>query len=380
MNQIQIIHRCPYPLFDVGAWPYHRGSGDDRGDANRAGHGSGGSTDLPLGTVVRGDALGVLRTLPSRSVDCVITSPPYHQLRRYDAGPLELGTETHVDDYVTRLVEVCDELARVLAPHGGLWLNIGDSFSRGPKWGSAPKSLLLAPERLLLRLVERGWLVRSKVVWAKTNPMPNSVRDRFSTTWEPLFFLTRSKDYFFDLDPIREPHQTSRSPRPLKLDAKYSGPGGAGGKPPWAGPLAGANDGLERTRAAGRAGHPLGKNPGDVWRIATAGYRGAHFAVFSEELVRRPLLAGCPERVCVACGVPWQREPRRDRLGDIAPACDCDIGWRRGRVLDPFIGAGTVAVAAERHGRDWLGIELNPAFAAMAETRVAAFRQQQQNK
>ena len=138
-------------LLDVGAWPYHRGS--DVGDANRAGHGSGGSTDLPLSTVLRGDALGVLRTLPSRSVDCVITSPPYHQLRRYDAGPLELGTETHVDDYVTRLVEVCDEVARVLVPNGGLWLNIGDSFSRGPKWGSAPKGLLLAPERLLLRLV-----------------------------------------------------------------------------------------------------------------------------------------------------------------------------------------------------------------------------------
>lgn len=326
--------------------------------------------DPPLGTVLTGDALAVLRTLPDASIDCVVTSPPYHQLRRYDAGEAEIGIQTHVDDYVTKLVNLCDELARVLTPTGGLWLNLGDSFSRGPKWGSAPKSLLLAPERLLLRLAERGWIVRNKIVWAKPNPMPNSVRDRFSTTWEPLYFLVRDRRSYLDLDPIREPHKTTRKPGPLKDDAKYGGT-----RPPWAGPLAGANDGLEKTRAAGRAGHPLGKNPGDCWRIATAGYRGAHFAVFPEELVRRPILAGCPERVCRSCSAPWQREPRRDRLGDLRPACGCRAGWRKGRVLDPFIGSGTVAVAAERHGRDWLGIELNPAFVAMATSRVAASRQ-----
>lgn len=326
--------------------------------------------DLPLGTILRGDAAEVLATLPSSSIDCVVTSPPYHQLRRYGAGDLELGTEIHVNDYVERLVRLCDEVARVLTPTGGLWLNLGDSFSRGNRWGSAPKSLLLAPERLLLKLSERGWIVRNKVVWAKPNPMPNSVRDRFSTTWEPLFFLVRDRHYHLDLDPIREPHKTTRRPGPLKRDAKYGG-----ARPPWAGPLAGANDGLEKTRAAGRAGHPLGKNPGDVWTIATAGYRGAHFAVFPEELVRRPVMAGCPERVCRSCSEPWQREPRRDRVGGLQPACDCQAGWRPGRVLDPFMGSGTVAIAAERHGRDWLGIELNPAFVAMADSRVAAFRQ-----
>jgi len=328
--------------------------------------------EVPLGTVLCGDAVAKLRTLPPSSIDCVVTSPPYHLLRRYSAGEDEVGTETHVESYVERLVAVLDEIARALTPTGGLWLNLGDSFSRGPRYGGSAKGLLLAPERLLLRLVDRGWLVRSKVVWAKPNPMPNSVADRFSTTWEPLFFLVRSPRYYLDLDVVREPHKTSRQARPLKLDTKYGGT-----KPAWAGPLAGANDGLERTRAEGRAGHPLGKNPGDVWHIATAGYRGAHFAVFPEELVRRPIMAGCPERVCLACGVPWERERRRDHLGAMKQRCDCSASsWRPGRVLDPFMGSGTVAVVAERLGRDWLGIELNPAFAAMAEARIAAIRQQ----
>lgn len=352
-------------ITNLGDWHYHR-------DANRAGHGSGGSIVPPLATVLEGDALHILRTLPSASFDCVMTSPPYHLLRRYGAGEDELGTEINVNAYVSRLVQVADELARVLTPTGSLFLNLGDSFSRGPRYGAPAKSLLLAPERLLLQLIERGWRLRSKVVWAKPNPMPNSMTDRFSTAWEPLYFLVRSDRYYFDLDIVRVPHKTVRKPQPLKLNAKYGG-----SRPVWAGPLAGANDGLERTRAEGRAGHPLGKNPGDVWTIATAAYRGAHFAVFPESLVHRPLLAGCPERVCTRCAAPWRREKRRDHLGAIEPTCTCKEPWRNGRILDPFIGSGTVAIAAERHHRDWLGIELNPAFVAMAETRIGAARQQQ---
>lgn len=335
--------------------------------ANRGAGGSGWRNQ-----VLEGDALTTLRTLPDACVDAVVTSPPYHLLRRYDGGDAEIGTETDVDQYVEHLVAVCDELGRVLSPHGGLWLNIGDSFSRGQRYGAPPKALLLAPERLLLRLAAHGWRVRNKIVWAKPNPMPHSVTDRLSTTWEAMYFLVRSEHYYFDLDAIREPHRSTKTPRPFKGHAKYGGK-----RPTWAGPLAGANDGLERNRAAGLAGHPLGKNPGDVWHIPTAGFRGGHFAVFPEELVRRPILAGCPERVCVSCGGPWRRERRRDHLGGILPACSCDAQWRPGRVLDPFLGSGTVAVAADRHGRDWLGIELNPAFVAMADARVQACRGRQ---
>lgn len=351
------------PIHDLTTWRYHRATAV-----------AAPAPDLPMRRVISGDAAAELAKLPDSSIDCVITSPPYHLLRRYDAGDLELGTETDVNDFIDRLVAVCDELARVLTPTGTLFLNLGDSFSRGPRYGAAAKSLLLAPERLLLKLSNRGWLLRSKIVWVKPNPMPHSVSDRFTTAWEPVFFLVRSRFYFFDLDVVRQPHRSARTPRPLKVDAKYGGT-----RPNWAGPLAGINDGLERIRAAGRPGHPLGKNPGDVWTIPTAGYRGAHFAVFPKALVERPLLAGCPERVCTGCDQPWTRERRRDRLGEVAPSCGCDAPGRPGRVLDPFIGSGTVAVVAEDHQRDWLGIELNPAFVAMTTARVTAARNNRAN-
>ena len=147
--------------------------------------------------------------------------------------------------------------------------------------------------------------------------MPSSVTDRLNLTYEVIYFLVRSPHYYFDLDAIREPH---RSQEP-------SGHNPLGKAPAWAGPLAGTQDGLRRSRPPGQPGHPLGKNPGDVWRIATHGFRGAHFATFPEELVRRPVKASCPPG---------------------------------GIVLDPFIGCGTTAVVAEELGRDWIGIELNP--------------------
>ncbi len=367
-------------ITNISGWRYRRtataAADEPHPEGHRRGQVSGSSSGSvpPLGQVLRGDALTVLRKLPPASFDCVTSSPPYFLLRSYSGGNNEVGTETNVEAFVDRLVEVCDELARVLTNTGTMFLNLGDSFSRGPRYGAPAKSMLLAPERLLLRLVEHGWLVRSKVIWAKPNPMPNSVRDRFASTHESVFFLVRSEHYPFDLDAVREPHKTTRRPGPMKVDAKYGG-----SKPPWAGPLAGANDGLEKTRAEGRAGHPLGKNPGDVWRIATAAFRGGHWAVFPEALVRRPLLVGCPERVCLDCGTPWERERRRDRLGTVQAVCECSPARSRaGRVLDPFMGSGTVGVVAEQVERDWLGIELNPAFAAMAEARIAASRQQRE--
>jgi hypothetical protein len=149
--------------------------------------------------------------------------------------------------------------------------------------------------------------------------------------------------------------------------------------PHWAGPLAGNNSGLARYKANGLAGHPLGKNPGDVWTIATANFRGEHFAVFPTALVEPALLATCPERVCTNCGTPWARARARTigRLavrGELQPACACRAGSRPGLVLDPFFGSGTVGVVAERHGRNWLGIELNPAFATLATDRIAHAR------
>ncbi|MDP9340535.1 MAG: site-specific DNA-methyltransferase [Actinomycetota bacterium] len=345
-------------------------------------------TTLPRRTIVIGDAAATLRQWPPASVDCVITSPPYYALRDYGV-PGQMGLEPSVHDWAASLRRVMSELARVLKPTGSLWLNLGDSYSNHARRGAPPKSLLLAPERLLLALVADGWIVRNKVIWAKPNPMPHSVPDRLNTTYEVLYFLVRrpGRGYFFDLDAIREPHRSkaARTERPVPMRPE-----------PWVGPLAaGTQAGLRRARPANQPGHPLGKNPGDVWVLPTRGYRGAHFATFPPELVVRPLLATCPERICIGCGQPWRRKvtisivgakapadrdryvrryPRRwetiRQRGPLHPACSCRAGWKPGIVADPFMGAGTVGLVAERFKRDWVGIELNPAYVRLAMKRI----------
>jgi site-specific DNA-methyltransferase (adenine-specific) len=338
---------------------------------------AGGAPRLPRNRVVVGDAAQRLRELPADSIDCVVTSPPYFALRDYGEAR-QLGREASVDGWVANLLTVADELARVLKSEGSLWLNLGDSYSRHPRYGAPRKGLVLAPERLLLALAERGWLVRNKIVWAKPNPMPASVGDRLGCTWEPLYLLTRAAHYYFDLDAIRVPHTSSPSPR---RHTERSAAAQPDTRPPaWAGPLAGNQSGLAQLKAAGLAGHPLGKNPGDVWRFGTSSHRGGHHATFPEALVERPLLAGCPERVCTTCGSAWRRAKVARRIGrlavvgELASGCECRAGWQPGVVLDPFLGSGTTAVVAERLGRDWVGIELNPDFAAIAERRVATAR------
>lgn len=321
---------------------------------------------VPRNTVLVGDARAEMRRLPDASVDCVVTSPPYFRLRDYGIGG-QIGLEPQVDGWVAELRTVLAEAARVLKPTGSLWLNLGDAYSRQPADGALPKSLLLGPERVALGLLADGWTIRNKVIWAKTNPMPASVRDRLACTWEVIYFATRSRSYHFDLDSIRIPHRSTR--RPVGSEGKKRG------KPAWAGPLAGDHSGLEKLKAKGRSGHPLGKNPGDVWRLPTAGYRGAHFATFPQRLIERPILATCPEKVCARCGLPWERQPYRQLghlavQGQLAPACDCRADTLPGLVLDPFMGAGTVAVAARAQGRDWLGIELNPEFVALTTQRL----------
>ena len=304
----------------------------------------------PRNRVLVGDALERLRELKSESIDCVITSPPYFGLRNYGVSG-QLGSEAHIGQWVDVLRAVARELRRVLAPHGSLWLNLGDTYSRSASDGAMPKSLLLGPERVALALTGDGWRLRNKVMWAKTNPLPSSVRDRLSCTHEYFYLFTKRPRYFFDLDAIRVP-LTSR--RPMRPYARASLPVSARGRL-----ASGGQSGLVALARAGRAGHPLGKNPGDVWSLGTSSYRGAHFATFPPELIRRPLLASCPRTVCTGCRQPV------DRRG-----CECAAPTRPGLVLDPFFGSGTVAQVARQHGRDWLGIELNPAYVRLAETRL----------
>lgn len=326
--------------------------------------------DLPRNTILLGDTRTRLRQLPPASVDCVITSPPYFAVRDYDHDE-QLGHEPDIDAWAERLRAVCHDLARVLQPAGALWLNLGDSYARRSTEGAPTKSLLLGPSRVALALLRDGWVLRNQVVWAKTNSMPSSVADRLTTSHETFYLFVRSRRYFFDLDAIRQPLTSSSEPSDTTRPPKRATASAAR----LTTRRLNQHSGLTTLKTAGIVGHPLGKNPGDVWSLPTAGFRGTHFAVFPPGLVERPLLATCPERVCTTCGQPWQRRQERhgNRLlatGDLQPICSCVAGWRPGVVLDPFFGSGTVGVVAKKHRRDWLGIELNPAYAALAVERL----------
>ena len=310
--------------------------------------------EVPRNTILVGDARDRLQRLPESSIDCVVTSPPYFRLRDFGSGIDQIGQERSVDAWAESLRGVFQGVARVLKPTGSLWLNLADSYSRTPGDGAPNKGLVLAPERLLLALAADGWVVRNKLIWAKPNPMPSGVTDRLETTHEFVYFLVRSaRGYFFDLDAVR-----SRTTLP---------------------------DGSTK----------LGANPGDVWRLATAGFRG-HTATFPPKLIERPLLATCPVKLCSACGAPWKTRTTLQRVGNVVrferdpfvrrhpvrydvvrtdprlqPGCRCLAPTVPGIVLDPFIGAGTVGLVAGDLGRDWLGIEVNPAFAQIATQRLS---------
>jgi len=327
----------------------------------------------PRNLILTGDALGRLSSLSTASVDCVITSPPYFRLRNYGHDD-QLGLEANVEQWVNQLRALMAEAARVLVPTGTVWLNLGDAYSTHPREGAPRKSLLLAPERLLLALSADGWTIRNKIVWAKTNTIPSSVKDRLSTTHEYIYLLSRQPKYFFDLDAIRLPH-TSRPPRRRSTTKRtvIKPP-----RPDWLGPNSDGDSGLDALHRAGIVGHPLGKNPGDVWAMSVSGFRGAHFATYPEHLVERMLRAGCPEQRCTICRAAWTRPIQR--LGQLATRlalqadCACDAASEAGLVLDPFIGSGTTAVVAERLHRDWLGIELNPEYVALAQKRLDTAR------
>ena len=207
---------------------------------------------LPRRQILVGDALARLRGLPSSSVDCCVTSPPYYLLRNYSSDG-QLGLESHVEDWVEHLRTVVQEVARVLKPTGSLWLNLGDSFSRGERYGAPPKSLLMAPERLIL---EAYWPTAGSCATRSSGPnqtrCPHSVRDRLNASHEYLYLLVRSRSYHFDLDEIRRPARATRQPRAVR-PSKYSGPDRS-----WAGPLAGNNSGLAKAKAEGQPRPPAG--------------------------------------------------------------------------------------------------------------------------
>jgi DNA modification methylase len=319
----------------------------------------------PRNVVLEGDVMEMLGRLADGSVQCAITSPPYFQARSYDAGELELGQEPHVDEWVGRLRAVSSEVARVLARSGSFWLNVGDLYSQHARLGAPAKSLLLAPERLVRGLLDDHWIVRNRIAWVKSRPLPSPIADRLTNGWEYLYHLVREPRYFYDLDAIRVPLVSGQASRPRSRIPRRS-----------LGRLAGYRSGLDRMAGEGRTGHPLGKNPTDVWRLPPGRAVSGHYATFPESLVRQPILATAPTHVCTLCGEPWRRSTRRVVIHAGKPQprplvpCGCNAPTRPGLVLDPFAGSGTTLRVARELGRDALGIELNPRYAALARERA----------
>ena len=351
-------------------------------------------SELETNVVHTGDCFDVLPTLPDESVHMVMTSPPYWNLRDYDHAD-QLGLEPESDQYVQNMADVFDEVKRVLRPDGSLWLNLGDTYEN--------KDLQQIPARVALELQNRGWILRNRVTWAKPNPMPQSVKDRLNDTTEAVFHFVKNKDYWYDLDAIREEYAEA-----TERIKKYKNKGGQkireNDHPGNHNDSGGLIDG-SRTKA--ETMNPAGKNPGDVFEVTTKPFPDAHFAVYPPELCEKPIKATCPPKVCAECGSPYERDVEREReyvnnsspaesgvsdmRNDVSgedhdirrgvrthtatkgwnPTCDCDTdATEPGIALDPFAGAGTTLLKAKELGRKFLGIELNPKYADMARARV----------
>ena len=291
--------------------------------------------------IIEGDARAVLADLPEGSAQCCVTSPPYFGLRDYGhAG--QIGLEMTPDAYVAEMVAVFRAVRRVLADDGTLWLNLGDSYAadrghqvpdskhtdvgnrkgmKAASLGAKVKDLLGIPWRVAFALQADGWFLRSDIIWHKPNPMPESVTDRPTSAHEHIFLLAKSARYFYDAEAVREANSNPDLAECITPRKDRSGNG------EWQ-PGTGGRMGSVRD----------GRNLRNVWTVATKPVSGAHFATFPPALIEPCVKAGCP---------------------------------KGGTVLDPFGGAGTTGLVADRLHRNAVLIELNPDYAAMAERRIA---------
>ena len=287
----------------------------------------------------QGDALEILKTLPDEHVQTCVTSPPYWGLRDYGV-PGQLGLEPTPEEYVARMAAVFREVRRVLREDGTLWLNLGDSYAavgngigsgkqltnigsfmpaKSAPPGLKPKDLVGIPWRVAFALQADGWYLRSDIIWAKPNPMPESVTDRPTRAHEYLFLLSKSARYYYDAEAIAEASVSDHPSGNGYARPEAISRGGRGQSEKW------SNIGGSRNRRS-------------VWTVATQPYPEAHFAVFPPKLIEPCVLAGAPSG---------------------------------GVVLDPFMGSGTTAQVAQNLGRQWIGIELNPDYIALQSARTA---------
>ncbi|WP_323314153.1 site-specific DNA-methyltransferase [Anabaena cylindrica] len=273
--------------------------------------------------IINGEALESLKKLPDSLVQTVITSPPYYGQRDYCAEK-QIGTEESPDEYINRLLAIFDEIKRVLKEDGTLWINLGDKYIDG--------NLAGLPWKLALALKERGWILRSDIIWYKPNAMPSSVKNRPTTDHEYMFLFAKNSKYYYDADSIREPHVTFSENSKMRGGRNHLGKKGGT-------PEQGKNSGNSNLHNGrwDQAFHPKGRNKRTVWEVPLSKFRDAHFAVFPEQLIEPCILAGSSEG---------------------------------GIVLDPFFGAGTVGLVSMKKGRRFMGIELNEDYCKIASRRI----------
>lgn len=316
--------------------------------------------NMEVNKIYQEPCLDTLRKMPDNFLDCVITSPPYWQLRDYGYEG-QWGLEPTFDLYLEHLWEMMDEVYRVLKKTGTAWINLGDTYNtisggvrgleRAKKDGRKQsiskkniigqgfeqvkssevksKSLLLLPHRFAIGCIDRGWIVRNDIIWAKRNGMPESVTDRFSKKHEYFFLMSKSEKYFFDLDAIRDKHIHANDKR------------NDGNRHEYKDGTKSMNNDMLATNAV--SFNPLGKNPGsvsDFWDIPTKGSTSEHYASYNDNLLKKPILAGCP------------------------------VG---GLVYDPFMGTGSTAEVAIRTKRNFIGSEMSLDYINISEKRLEPF-------
>lgn len=308
---------------------------------------------MEINKIYCGNCIDVLKKFPNKSINCCITSPPYYGLRDYGVSG-QIGNEDTPEQYIENLVNVFDEVRRVLKDDGVLWLNLGDSWAgsnqgagtknptkkqssnHGTNYmttethksklsklnGYKPKDLIGIPWMAAFALREKGWYLRQDIIWAKGNPMPESVKDRCTKSHEYIFLLSKSRKYYFDHESIKEPrvsfHGSGDKQRKQRPSSEVLHKGNQAESIPY--------DGSEVLR-----------NKRDVWNVNTKPCKEAHFATFPDTLIEPCVLAGCPEG---------------------------------GIILDPFMGSGTTGMVAKRYNRSYVGIELNPNYVQIAENRI----------
>ncbi|MGP1490075.1 MAG: DNA-methyltransferase [Treponema sp.] len=303
-----------------------------------------------MNNLLIGDCRNILPTLETKSVQCVVTSPPYYNLRDYGVTS-QIGQEATYQEYIENIVDVFREVKRVLKDDGTVWLNLGDSYAgsgqggnlsknkklksmtplkRTPLAGLKKKDLIGIPWRVAFALQEDGWYLRQDIIWHKPNVMPEAVKDRCTKSHEYIFLLSKHKNYYFDAEAIKEPVVS------IKGNNKIFRNGGVYTK----GQSYFNSKKIEAETHGNKPNESGKRNKRDVWIIPTHPYKGAHFAAFPLGLVIPCVLAG-------------------SREGDV--------------ILDPFFGSGTVAEAAALLNRNWLGIDINPDYEPLYKQRLALF-------